>query len=103
MTANVAAFGTKQGVGKTGVHFRYHPPAEFGALRLDQKAELIQWCLDTGTKAKPPKGGGDGQPDAKRQCCKAAREKALAAGCNDYETKPIEFKQLMSKIEKFAA
>ncbi len=27
-------------------------------------------------------------------------EKALAAGCNDYETKPIEFQRLLSKIEK---
>jgi CheY-like chemotaxis protein len=27
------------------------------------------------------------------------REKALEAGCNDYDTKPIEFKRLLSKIE----
>jgi CheY-like chemotaxis protein len=27
------------------------------------------------------------------------REKALEAGCDDYETKPIEFKRLMRKIE----
>ena len=29
------------------------------------------------------------------------REKALAAGCNEYETKPIEFKQLLGKMESF--
>ena len=31
------------------------------------------------------------------------KRKALDAGCDDYETKPIEFKQLISKIEKFVA
>jgi len=27
------------------------------------------------------------------------REKALEAGCNDYDTKPIDFKRLLGKIE----
>jgi CheY-like chemotaxis protein len=27
------------------------------------------------------------------------REKCLAAGCNDYDTKPIEFPRLLQKIE----
>ncbi len=27
------------------------------------------------------------------------REKALAAGCNDYDTKPIEIKRLLEKVE----
>ena len=31
------------------------------------------------------------------------REKALAAGCNEYETKPIEFKQLLEKMDSFLA
>ena len=29
------------------------------------------------------------------------REKALAAGCNDYETKPVEFMQLLGKMNTF--
>ena len=29
------------------------------------------------------------------------REKAIAAGCDDYDTKPIEFKRLLEKIQKF--
>lgn len=27
------------------------------------------------------------------------REKGMAAGCNDYDTKPIEFKRLLGKIQ----
>lgn len=31
------------------------------------------------------------------------REKALEAGCNDYDTKPIEFQNLLGKIEALLA
>ncbi len=31
------------------------------------------------------------------------REKALEAGCDDYETKPVEFARLLAKIQSFLA
>jgi two-component system cell cycle response regulator DivK len=31
------------------------------------------------------------------------REKALAAGCNEYETKPIEFDRLVSTVRRILA
>ena len=31
------------------------------------------------------------------------KEKALEAGCDDYDTKPIDFKRLLQKIESYLA
>jgi CheY-like chemotaxis protein len=31
------------------------------------------------------------------------REKAIATGCDDFETKPIEFDRLLAKIERVLA
>ena len=42
-SADISAFGTKPGRGKTGVHFQYHTHKEFIKLSKEQKNELIQW------------------------------------------------------------
>jgi CheY-like chemotaxis protein len=31
------------------------------------------------------------------------REKAIATGCDDFETKPVEFDRLLAKIERVLA
>ena len=31
------------------------------------------------------------------------RDKALEAGCDDYDTKPVDFKRLLTKIEKLTS
>ena len=36
----VSSFGTKGGIGKTGVHLQYHKPPDYDTLSKDQKEEL---------------------------------------------------------------
>jgi hypothetical protein len=38
--ADVSAFGAKKGIGKTGVHLRYHSPPEYAKLSKEEKDEL---------------------------------------------------------------
>ena len=65
---DVAAFGTKPGIGKSGVHFRYYDKSEYSKLTKEQKTELREWR----------KGGAErGRSDARTK--KAKFEKAVAA------------------------
>jgi hypothetical protein len=41
--ADISAFGANKGIGKTGVHLRYHPSAEYNKLTTGQKDELREW------------------------------------------------------------
>ena len=66
---DVAAFGTKPAIGKSGVHFRYYDKSEYSKLTKEQKMELCEWRS---------KGGAERErSDAKSK--KAKFNKAVAA------------------------
>ncbi len=72
--ANVSAFGGKKGIGKSGVHLRYHSPDEYKKLSVDKKDKLREWRAKT--------GGGKSNPnhsiDARKKL-KLDKEKAIAS------------------------
>ena len=41
----VSSFGTKGGIGKTGVHLQYHKTPEYATLYKYQKEEIHEWRL----------------------------------------------------------
>ena len=66
---DIAAFGTKPRIGKSGVHFRYCDKSEYSKLTKEQKTELREWRS---------KGGAErGRSDAKTKNAKF--DKAVAA------------------------
>ena len=62
-SAEVSSFGSKKGIGKTGVHLRWHKISEFKKLSDEQKEELFQWRKSKAEKTpeknnkKKPKEG----------------------------------------------
>ena len=85
---DVAAFGTKPGIGKLGVHFRYYNKCEYSKLTKEQKTELREWRS---------KGGAErGRSDAKTK--KAKFEKPVAAAVE----KKISEQAKASEEEKIA-
>ena len=58
ISATVASAGAagKAGIGQSGVHFRYHEPAEYDTLSTAQRKELSEWRVANGTtKSTKPK------------------------------------------------
>jgi hypothetical protein len=85
--ADISSFGTKEGIGKTGVHLRYHKSEEYSTLSSDQMDELREWRKSLeGRKQSKRKGKRDNSKggDIKR----VKREKAMAASI----TKQVEKK-----------
>jgi hypothetical protein len=58
----VAAFGAKKGIGKTGVHLRDHNSDDYKKLLKDQKDEVREWR----TRAGQGKGKSD-KPDTRKK------------------------------------
>ena len=68
------AFGAKQGIGKTGVHLRYHDSDEYEKLTSEQKKELREWRATAG-KRKP----ASQKTQERSQKRQKQSEKAIAA------------------------
>ena len=66
-------FGDKPGIGKTGVHLRWHTAAEFRQLSKKQKRELFKW-----RKEQDEKDNGGGEDGKSRKQFKNQKE-AIAA------------------------
>jgi hypothetical protein len=86
--AEISSFGAKEGIGKTGVHLRYHKSEEYSDLTTEQQDELREWRRSpegkkqSKKKGKNPRDNKGGNLGFKRQ----KREKAMAASI----TKQVE-------------
>ena len=83
-TAEIATFGTKQGIEKVGVHLQYHKSEDYKLLTREQKDELHEWReTDEGKEAMAKDKGKKGCKvhfDAKQKKAMAASvEKKVAA------------------------
>lgn len=76
----VAGFGSKPGIGKSGVHFRYHNKDEYKTLTKDQKLELKEWREKNGGKKK---GGGNSALSKKQVAAMIAASKKQADTADD--------------------
>ena len=86
--SDVAAFETKPGIGKSGVHFCYYDKSKYSKLMKEQKTELREWQI---------KGGAErDRSDAKSK--KAKFNKAMAAAVE----KRISEQKQASEEEKMA-
>jgi hypothetical protein len=59
LTSNISAteevssmFGSKVGIGKTGIHLRYHTKEEYDDLPVEKRTELHEWRRTTNPKKK---------------------------------------------------
>jgi hypothetical protein len=82
-TAAVADFGTKAGIGKTGVHLRYHSNPEYKELSKPQQQELREWRKTTGGGKDKSAKAGKGFDPSKRQKSGKALAAAIKKGVEE--------------------
>lgn len=92
-SANVAAFGAKSGIGKSGVHLRYHKPTEYKTLSKEQKDELREWRKSKG-------GGKDGGGNERSENKRNKRDKAIAAAVSKQVEKQLSEKSVVINESK---
>jgi hypothetical protein len=83
--ADISSFGAKEGIGKTGVHLRYHKDDEYATLNRDQMDELREWRLTPEGKkqSKRNKGNkGGARASYKKGSGDSKRQKVMAASVN---------------------
>jgi hypothetical protein len=84
-------FGSKQGMGKTGVHLRYYTKAEYEELPVDQRNELREW-----RKTTNPKRSGDGKSKNKWSPKGGSKGAAKGAAKGTTKTGKRNIKEMIS-------
>ena len=101
--AEISGFGDKPGIGKTGVHLRWHSKKEFKRLTQEQMKELMKWResklssdpnYDPKEKKGNKKGGGDKKKKTKQE------KKALAAAIDKRVNDKLEEKMKQAKEDE---
>jgi hypothetical protein len=86
-----AGFGTKQGIGKTGVHLRYYKKEEYQKLSKEQQDELREWRSTTNQNGKGA-GKHKGKWDPKRD--------AMGPKKNDKNISSLISKEISKQLKK---
>jgi hypothetical protein len=76
-TADIAGFGAKPGLGKTGVHLGYYKDTECYKLNKDQQDELREWRKTADYQGKKPNKGTGGRPHKQARHDKGALASAV--------------------------
>jgi hypothetical protein len=69
--------GAKKGIGKTGVHLRYHPNSEYQKLTTEQKDALREWPETSGGGKK--RGNHNAQAGKQQRNVRCKTDKSFAA------------------------
>lgn len=76
-----SSFGTKQGIGKTGVHLRFYKRKEYKLLTPEQKKELSEWRAKT-------KGGGQDRANTNNKTSGSTSKKVTFSKKNQVHSIP---------------